>query len=244
MLAARHVQGSPVVRQRSKCLHYNWGLCTRSSKVQITLLASCQSQVKILCRDSATESLTGSVMISGQSLTAVRLCSLFGGSMTMHGSGLCVVMSSARRTTQASIRKTQTSLRPRHSITTRISTTTRLALMRHHMTPKQCNHEHVPVVPLAQVLGIDEMAPLEEVKKAYKKLSLIYHPDKTHGKSEDEKDEYAAIFIQIKNAYQTLGDNPTRRQYDKDRDGDLAGKEVNGWKIKDMPTEMLLTAAC
>mmetsp|Transcript_49142 Transcript_49142/g.117059 ORF Transcript_49142/g.117059 Transcript_49142/m.117059 type:complete len:1283 (+) Transcript_49142:149-3997(+) len=87
-----------------------------------------------------------------------------------------------------------------------------------------------------KVLGVDEFAPLEEVKKSYKKLSLIYHPDKTHGKSDEEKEEYAAIFIQIKNAYQTLGDNPTRRQYDKDRDGDLAGMEVNGWKVKEAPS--------
>jgi DnaJ-class molecular chaperone len=73
------------------------------------------------------------------------------------------------------------------------------------------------------------------VKKSYKKLSLVYHPDKTSGLSEDQKEEYAAIFIELKNAYLTLGDNPTRRQYDRERDRDKASFEVNGFKPKVRP---------
>eukprot|EP00439_Symbiodinium_sp_Y106_P080933 s790_g19.t2 len=84
----------------------------------------------------------------------------------------------------------------------------------------------------SEVLGIDEFATLEEVKKAYKKLSLVYHPDKTSGLSTEQKEEYAAIFIELKNAYLTLGDNPTRRQYDRERDRDKASYEVNGFKPK------------
>eukprot|EP00441_Pelagodinium_beii_P032545 CAMPEP_0197644736 /NCGR_PEP_ID=MMETSP1338-20131121/17613_1 /TAXON_ID=43686 ORGANISM="Pelagodinium beii, Strain RCC1491" /NCGR_SAMPLE_ID=MMETSP1338 /ASSEMBLY_ACC=CAM_ASM_000754 /LENGTH=1422 /DNA_ID=CAMNT_0043218181 /DNA_START=45 /DNA_END=4313 /DNA_ORIENTATION=+ len=79
------------------------------------------------------------------------------------------------------------------------------------------------------VLGVDEYATLEEVKKAYKKLSLLYHPDKTAGLSKEEKEEKAAIFIELKNAYLVLGDQATRRQYDKDRDFVTAGTEVNGY---------------
>lgn len=84
-----------------------------------------------------------------------------------------------------------------------------------------------------KVLGIDEYAPLDEVKKAYKKLSLVYHPDKTAGLDQQQKDEYAEIFMELKNAYQTLGDHPTRRQYDRDRDRDKASHEINGYKIKE-----------
>ncbi|CAK9018473.1 unnamed protein product, partial [Durusdinium trenchii] len=85
---------------------------------------------------------------------------------------------------------------------------------------------------LGEVLGIDEYASQEEVKKAYKKLSLVYHPDKTAGMGADQKEEYAAIFIELKNAYLTLSDNPTRRQYDRERDRDKASFEVSGFKPK------------
>jgi len=93
-------------------------------------------------------------------------------------------------------------------------------------------HEYQKAINYYKVLGIDEYATLEEVKKSYKKLSLIYHPDKSTGLSQEQKDEHAAIFIELKNAYLTLSDNPTRRQYDRDRDRDVAGFEVNGFKPK------------
>lgn len=84
------------------------------------------------------------------------------------------------------------------------------------------------------VLGVDEYAPLEEIKKAYKKLSLIYHPDKMAGLSKEEQEERAGVFIEIKNAYLVLSDQATRRQYDRDRDFATAGSEVNGYsKRKD-----------
>lgn len=94
------------------------------------------------------------------------------------------------------------------------------------------SHSYDKCVDYYKVLGIDEYSPLDEVKKAYKKLSLVYHPDKTSGLSEEVKEEYAGIFIELKNAYLTLSDQPTRRQYDRDRDRDKAAFEVNGFKPK------------
>ncbi|CAJ1376016.1 unnamed protein product [Effrenium voratum] len=93
-------------------------------------------------------------------------------------------------------------------------------------------HEFDRCINYYKVLGIDEYSTLEEVKKAYKKLSLVYHPDKTAGMSAEQKEEYAAVFIELKNAYLTLGDNATRRQYDRERDRDKASFEVNGFKPK------------
>mmetsp|Transcript_21290 Transcript_21290/g.39471 ORF Transcript_21290/g.39471 Transcript_21290/m.39471 type:complete len:1440 (+) Transcript_21290:135-4454(+) len=83
-----------------------------------------------------------------------------------------------------------------------------------------------------KVLGVDEFAPQEEIKKSYKRLSLIYHPDKSSGLSAEEQEEHAAIFIELKNAYATLADNATRRQYDRDRDHAVSGAEINGYKKK------------
>ena len=40
-----------------------------------------------------------------------------------------------------------------------------------------------------QVLGIDEYEPLDEVNRAYKRLSLVYHPDKTKGMSSQQQQE-------------------------------------------------------
>lgn len=87
-----------------------------------------------------------------------------------------------------------------------------------------------------KVLGVDELASQEEVKKAYRKLSLTYHPDKTSGKTQEEKDEYAQVFIEVKNAYQTLSDEPTRRQYDYDRERDYVSHEAHGKKPNEKPS--------
>lgn len=56
-------------------------------------------------------------------------------------------------------------------------------------------------------LGIDKTASAEEIKKAYRKLSLKYHPDKPNGDQEK--------FKKINEAYQVLSDANKRRQYDR-----------------------------
>lgn len=55
------------------------------------------------------------------------------------------------------------------------------------------------------VLGVSEKATQDEIKKAYRKLAVEHHPDK--GGSED-------TFKKISEAYDTLGDENKRRQYD------------------------------
>ncbi|CAK9003102.1 unnamed protein product [Durusdinium trenchii] len=83
-----------------------------------------------------------------------------------------------------------------------------------------------------EVLGIDEYEPLDEVNRAYKRLSLVYHPDKTKGMSSQQQQDYETIFISVKNAHLVLGDQATRRQYDKDRDHDRAKELVSGVKAQ------------
>ena len=58
-------------------------------------------------------------------------------------------------------------------------------------------------------LGVNENATEEDIKKSFRKLCLIYHPDKT--KNDKEKENYFKI---IKEAYETLIDNEKRYQYD------------------------------
>lgn len=57
-----------------------------------------------------------------------------------------------------------------------------------------------------EVLGITKEASKEEIKKAYRKLAHEYHPDKNNG--DDSK------FKEINEAYQVLGDENKRKQYD------------------------------
>lgn len=56
------------------------------------------------------------------------------------------------------------------------------------------------------ILGVPRGASEEEIKKAYRKLAMQHHPDRTGG--DDTK------FKQIQEAYDTLGDAGKRQQYD------------------------------
>ena len=59
-------------------------------------------------------------------------------------------------------------------------------------------------------LGVNKTATEAEIKKAYKKKAMQYHPDKNAG---DKKAE--AKFKEINEAYQTLGDTTKRKNYDQ-----------------------------
>ena len=50
------------------------------------------------------------------------------------------------------------------------------------------------------VLGVDRNCSLEDIKRAYRKLALKYHPDKNLGKEKESTEK----FKQINTAYETL----------------------------------------
>ncbi len=59
------------------------------------------------------------------------------------------------------------------------------------------------------MLGVDRDASEDEIKKAYRKLALKYHPD--HHPNDSESEEK---FKEISEAYAVLSDPEKRRQYD------------------------------
>jgi len=59
-----------------------------------------------------------------------------------------------------------------------------------------------------KILGINKGATEDEIKKAYRKLALHFHPDKNKSPDAEEK------FKEVAEAYEVLGDKKKREEYD------------------------------
>jgi len=61
-----------------------------------------------------------------------------------------------------------------------------------------------------KILGVERSAGAKELKRAYRKLAVQYHPDKNPGDPRAEE-----RFKEINEAYEVLGDPVKRAKYDQ-----------------------------
>ena len=66
-----------------------------------------------------------------------------------------------------------------------------------------------------EVLGVSKTASDAEIKSAYKKCAIKYHPDRQAGKSDAEKKEAEEKFKEAAEAYDVLHDPEKRQRYDQ-----------------------------
>jgi hypothetical protein len=73
----------------------------------------------------------------------------------------------------------------------------------------------LPVIPPEaskyEILGVSPQATPDELKVAYRRLAMLYHPDRHE---EDSRDRAEQVFKRISAAYRTLSDEQERRRYD------------------------------
>ncbi len=75
-----------------------------------------------------------------------------------------------------------------------------------------------------EILEVDRSASFEEIKKAYRKLALKYHPDRNPDDKEAEEK-----FKQINEAYQVLSDKEKRALYDQYGKAGLENQGFSGF---------------
>lgn len=91
-----------------------------------------------------------------------------------------------------------------------------------------------------EVLGVDKKATAADIKKAYRKLGMKYHPDGYTNKSEAEKKEAEEKFREVSEAYSVLSDPDKRARYDQfgfaaDQMGGGAG--YGGFSVEDFMSQ-------
>jgi len=85
-----------------------------------------------------------------------------------------------------------------------------------------------------KILGVDKKVTDDELKKAYRKLALKWHPDK-NSQTEEKKQEAEKKFKDINEAYSVLSDAEKRKQYDlgvdpNDPTGGAGGFQQGGYE--------------
>ena len=79
------------------------------------------------------------------------------------------------------------------------------------------------------MLGVDKNCQLSDVKKAYRKLALKYHPDRV---PKEKKEESTVKFREVSEAYEVLSDENSRKEYDRSLRYGRSGASGNGGRYQ------------
>lgn len=91
-----------------------------------------------------------------------------------------------------------------------------------------------------EVLGVPRDTDSEDLKKAYRKLALQWHPDKNLSNLEEAKEQFQLI----QQAYEVLSDAQERAWYDRHRDAILKGGIGDNYKDESLNVYQYFTTAC
>ncbi len=75
-----------------------------------------------------------------------------------------------------------------------------------------------------RILGLSRNASKKDIRRAFKKLSLKYHPDKNKDNPKKAKEK----FIKIANAYEVLSNDEKRKIYDQYGEEGVKANEQGG----------------
>lgn len=72
------------------------------------------------------------------------------------------------------------------------------------------------------ILGVNKEANHDDIKRAYRKLSMKWHPDRNN-----QTDESTENFQKISRAYETLSDMNKKKHYDMELNNPFSGSHIN-----------------
>jgi len=83
-----------------------------------------------------------------------------------------------------------------------------------------------------KILGVDKNATKDDIKKAYRKMAMKYHPDKNEGDKDSE-----SKFKEAAEAYEVLSDDSKKSNYDRYGSADASGNPFSngfGYDMNDI----------